>query len=119
MRDLACEELEEAFELVSVAAQARRERLRIQIFGRLQRADLELQPVAEAVDPTEHTHGVALVESAVEQVDVAPHARLDPTARVDELEGEVRSAPACAQSLLLRDRVDALDDAVLLELCDR
>src|SRR6476661_7537738 len=107
MRDLAREELEEAFELVAVAAQARRERLRIQIFGRLQRADLELQPVAEAVDPAEHTHGVAL----------APHARLDPTAGVDELESQVRSAPACAQSLLLRDRVDALDDAVLLELC--
>ena len=119
VRDLAREELEKALELVSVAAQGGRERLRIEILDRLERADLELQPVAKAVDPSEHAHRVALVEPGVEQVDVAPDARLDPSAGVDELEGEVRSAPARAQPLLLRDRVDALDDAVLLELGDR
>ena len=69
------------------------ERLRIEILDRLERADLELQPVAEAVDPAEHAHRVALVEAAVEQVDVAPDARLDPPARVDELEREVRAPP--------------------------
>src|SRR5512132_2501897 len=119
VRDLAREELEKALELVSVAAQAGCERLRIEILDRLERADLELQPVAEAVDPAEHPHRVALVEAAIEQVDVAPDARLDPPARVDELEREVRSPSARAKPLLLRDRVDAFDDAILLELRDR
>ena len=66
MRDLAGEELEEAVELVGVAAHRRRERGRIEAFGGLERADLELQPVAEAVDPAEDAHGVALGEAAVE-----------------------------------------------------
>jgi hypothetical protein len=118
VRYLAGEELQEALELVTVAAQARRERFGI-VLGRLERADLQLQPVAEPVDPSEHTHRVALVEAAVEQVDVAPHARLDAPAGIDELQREVRRAGAGAHPLLLRDRVDALDDAVLLELSDR
>src|SRR5262245_59051992 len=119
VRDLRGEELEEAFELVAVTPHARRECLGIEILGGLDRADLELKAVAEAVDAAEHAHGVALVEAAVEQVDVAPHARLDPPAGIDELEGEVRRASPRAQTLLLRDRVDALDYPVLLELCDR
>src|SRR5262245_15492494 len=119
MRDLAGQELEEAFELVAVPTQARRERLGIELLGGLERTDLQLQPVAEAVDAPQHTHGVTLAEAAVEEVDVAPHARLDPSARIDELEREVRSTRAGPQTLLLRDRVDAFDDAVLLELGDR
>ena len=119
MRDLAGEELQEALELVRVAAHRRRELGRIEALGGLERAHLELQPVAESVDSPEHAHRVALVEPAVEQVDVAPDAGLDPAARVDELEREVRRAAARPQPLLLRDRVDALDDPVLLELGDR
>ena len=48
-----------------------------------------------------------------------PDARVDPAARVDELEREVRSAALRAPPLLAGDRVDALDDAVLGQLCDR
>ena len=60
--------------------------------ARLDRAHLELEPVAEALDAAEHAHGVALREAPVEQLDVVPDARLDPAARVDELEREVRRA---------------------------
>src|SRR5262245_37609597 len=119
MRDLAGEELEEALELVSVAAHARRERLRIEVLDRLERADLELQPVPEPVDAAEHPHRVALVEPAVEEIDVAPDARLDAPAGIDELQREVGSPRTGPQAFLLRDRVDAFDDAVLLELGDR
>ena len=91
MRELAGEELEEAVQLVRVAAHPRREPGRI-LLGRLDRADLELQPAVEALDAPEHADGVALREAPVEQLDVVPDPRLDPAARVDELEHEVRSA---------------------------
>ena len=56
----------------------------------------------------------------VEELDVVPDAAFDPAARVDELEREVRRAAASSRSRsLARDRVDALDDAVLGELGDR
>ena len=119
MRDLAGEELEEPLELVCVPAHRGRELGRIETLGGLEGANLELQPVAETLDAPEDTHGVALCEATVEQVDVAPDAALDPAARVDELDGEVRSARLCPQPLLSRHRVDAFDDPVLLELGDR
>ena len=45
--------------------------------GRLERAHVELQPVAELLDAAEHAHRVALAEAAVEQLDVLPDARVD------------------------------------------
>ena len=120
MRDLGGEEVEEAVELVRVAPQRRRERGRVAASRRrLERADVELEAVAEALDPAEHPHRVALREARVEQLDVVPDARLDAAARVDELEREVRRAALRAQPPLARDRVDALDDPVLDELRDR
>ena len=112
MRDLAGEELEEAVQLGGVASHGRRERGRVEVFGRLERAHLELEPVAETVDPPEHPDGVALGEAAVQEVDVGPDPRFDPPARVDELERQVRGAAARPQPLLLGDRVHAFDDAV-------
>jgi hypothetical protein len=46
--------------------------------GGLERAHVELQPVAELLDAAEHAHGVALGEARVEQLDVVPDARVDP-----------------------------------------
>src|SRR6185436_8619215 len=92
MCDLRRQELEEAVELRRVAAHRRRHRRRVGILGRLERAHLELQPVPEALDPAEDAHGVALAEARVEQLDVRPNARLDPAARVHELQREVRRA---------------------------
>ena len=101
VRDLGDEELEEAGELVGVAPHRRGERRGVDV-GRLERAHVELQPVAELLDPAEHAHRVAFAEAAVEQLDVVPDARLDPAGRVDELEREVRrrrtSSAACASS---------------------
>ena len=117
MRDLAGQELEEALQLVGVAAQRRRQARRVDV-GRLERAHVELEPVAEALDAAEHAHRVALAEAPVEQLDVVPDARLDPPARVDELEREVRRAALRPQLPLGLDGEDALDDAVLGEVGD-
>ena len=118
MRDLGGEELEEAVELVGVAAHRRGEAGGVGVRRGLDRAHVELEPVAVALDAAEHPDGVALGEPRVEQVDVVPDASLDAPARVDELEREVRSAALRAQPPLARDRVDALDDAVLGQLGD-
>ena len=116
---LGGEELEEPLQLVRVAAQRRRHRGGVDVGCRLERAHVELERVAEALDAAEHAHGVALAEAPVEQLDVVPDARGDAAARVDELEREVRRAVLRPQTLLLRDRVHALDRAVLLQLGDR
>jgi hypothetical protein len=85
----------------------------------LERAYLDLEPTAEPLHPAEHSHRVPRVEAAIEELDVTPHARVDPAARVGELEREERGSGARASPLLFRDRVDALDDPVLGELGDR
>src|SRR5579884_3635157 len=115
MLDVADEELEKALELVGVSPQGRRHRGGIDARGRLERPDVELQPVAEALDPGEHAHRIAFGEAPVEQLDVVPDASVDASARVDELERQICAAAARAEPLLLRDRVDALDRSVLLE----
>ena len=119
MRDLGGEELEEAVQLVGVAAQRGRQLGRIGVRGGLDGAHLHLEPAAEALHAPEHADGVALLEAAVEQLDVVPDPCLDPAARVDELEREVRRAGPRPAALLARDGVDALDGAVLGELGDR
>ena len=117
MRDLAGEELEEPLQLVGVAAQRGGEGRRVDV-GRLERAHVELEAVAEALDAAEHPHRVALAEAPVEQLDVVPDAGVDAAARVDELEREVRRAALRAQLPLGLDGEDALDDAVFGELGD-
>jgi hypothetical protein len=117
VRDLRGEELEEAVELVEVPPGLRDEACRVGL-GRLERAHLELEALAKPLDPAKDPDGVALVEPAVEEVDVAPDTRLDPARRVDELEREVRRSLPRAEALLPSDRVDAFDDPVLGQLRD-
>ena len=114
--DLACQELEETVKLVRVSPERRRERGRIGVGDGLQRSNVELQPVAEALDAAEHAHDVAFAEACVEQLDLLPDAAVDASTCVDELERKVRSAAPGPQPPLGRDRVDALDDAILAEL---
>ena len=118
MDDLAGEELEKAVQLVGIASQGRCECDWICLRRRFERSHVHLQPVSEPLDASEHTDRVSLVEPRVEQLDVVPHARLDPPARIDELEGEIRRSATRAQPPLACNRVDALDDAFLGELCD-
>jgi uncharacterized protein (DUF1015 family) len=118
MRDLAGEKLEEAVELVNVSSRLWDERGRVR-FGRLERPHLHLKPVAEALDAPEHSDRVALTKALVEEVDVAPHARVDAAARIDQLECQVRASASRAKPLLARDSEDAFDDPVLGELRDR
>ena len=119
VRDLGGEELEEAVQLVGIAAQGGRERGRIGALGSLDAAHLNLESPAEALDAAEHPHGVAFVEAPVEEVDVVPDARFDTAARVHELEREVGNAPARAPAFLSGHREHALDGPVLDELGDR
>jgi hypothetical protein len=117
MRELPGEELEEAVQLVGVTAHLRREAGGI-LLGRLDRADLELQPVLEAFDTPEHAHGVPLGETPVQQLDVLPDPRLDPAGRVDQLEHQVGRALPGRPPLLAGDRIDALDGPVGGQLGD-
>jgi hypothetical protein len=115
MHDLAAEELEEAVELIGIPSERGSELTGIGV-GRLQGPDLELKPVAEAFNPSEHAHRVAFVEARVEQVDVLPDARVDASGGIDELECQVRRAPSGAQALLARNGICALDDSVFRQL---
>jgi hypothetical protein len=116
---LAREELEEAVQLGCVPPERRRQVGGVGVLHGFDRTDLELEPVAEAVDAAEHAHGVALGEALLQELDVVPDPSLDPPAGIDELEREVGTSRAGAESLLPRHRVDALDDPVVLELRDR
>src|SRR5438105_5153685 len=117
--DLAGEEVEEAVQLVRVASQGRRERHGIGTRRGLEASHLELQAVAEPLYAAEHAHRVAFGEAPVEQLHVVPHACLDTSTRVHELEREVRRAAARAQLPLACDRVDPLDDPFFRQLGDR
>ena len=118
VRELRGQELEEAVELVGVPAHRRCELGGVGL-GRLDRPHLELQAPVEALDAGQHADSVALLEAAVEQLDVVPDAPLDAPARVDELEREVGLAVPRRQAALARDREDTVDRAVLDEVGDR
>ena len=113
MRHLRGQELQEPVQLGRVPPKCRSEIGRIGSLGGLERAHLELKPVAEALHAPEHANRVAFAEAAVQELDVGPDPRLDPPARIDEFERQVRRAALGAPPLLARDRVDALDDPVL------
>ena len=117
VRDFGREELEEAVELVDVAAQRRGQARRIGV-GRLDGADVELEPLTEAGDAAEDPHGVAFREAPVEQLHVVSDPSLDPPGLVDELERKVRGALLRPQPLLARYRIDAFDDAILGKLAN-
>ena len=112
MGHLRSQELQEPVELRGVSAQSRGEIRRIRLLGGLQGTNLQLKPVAEALDETEHANSVPFAEAAVQQLHVGPDPSLNAAARVDELQREVRRAAFRAPPLLARDRVDALDDPV-------
>jgi uncharacterized protein (DUF1015 family) len=117
MGELGRHELEETVELVRVPPQPRRQPRGIGV-RRLDRPNLELQPVVEALDPAQHANGVSLGEAAVEQLDVVPDPALDAACRVDELEREIGRALSRRPALLARDGVDTLDRPVGSELGD-
>ena len=117
VRDLVHEELEEALELRGVSAQRGRQARGIDV-RRLERPYLELQPVAEPLDPSEHAHGVPFREAPVQELDIVPDPGVDVPARVDELEHEVRRAALRAQPPLRLDGEHTLDDAVGDEIGD-
>ena len=119
MGDLVGEELEEAVELVRIATERGGELGRIGVVHRLDGPYLHLQPPTESLDASEDAHRVTLAESLVEQLDVAPDSRLDATARVRELERQIRRARLGAPPLLLGDREHPLYGPVLGELGDR
>jgi hypothetical protein len=112
MGHLRSQELQEPVELRRVAAQSRGEIRRIRLLRGFEGTNLQLKPVAKALDATEHANSVAFAEAAVQQFHVGPNPSLDATAWVDELQREVRRAAFRAPPLLARDRVDALDDPV-------
>jgi Protein of unknown function (DUF1015) len=119
MRDLAGQEFEEAVQLVGVAPECRGEGGRVGVRRGLERAHIDLEPVAELLHPSEHAHRVPLREAGVEQLDVVPDTCIDPPAWIDELECEVGGAVARPEPLLAGDRVNAFDDPLFRQLRDR
>jgi hypothetical protein len=118
MRDLGGQKLEEPVELFYVSARFGHERRGV-VLRWLEGANLQLQAVAEAFHAPQHAHGVAFAETFVEEVDVAPDARVDAAARIHELEREIGTPTAGAQPLLAGDRERAFDDPVLGKLRNR
>jgi uncharacterized protein (DUF1015 family) len=119
MGDLAGEELEEAIELADIATQGRREQCGVLVGCRLERSHLHLEATAEALDPSEHTDGVTFREAPVEKLDVVPHACFDASARIDQLERQIRGSRASAAALLASDGEHPFHRAILRELADR
>ena len=117
--DLVGEEVEEAVELVRVTPQRGSQIRGIGLLRGLHGPNLHLQLAVEALHAPEDAHRVALPEAAVEQLDVVPHACLDPPARVRQLERQVRRPGTGPPSLLARDREHAFDRPILGELRDR
>lgn len=116
--DLRGEELEEAVQLVGIASQRGCELRGVRVLRRLDSAHLHLQLPSESLHAAQHLDGVAFGKAAVEELDVAPDAGVDPPTRVGELECEVGGARAGAAALLLRDREHPLDGPILDELGD-
>src|SRR6266511_817470 len=117
--DLTGKELEEAVQLVGVAPERRSELGWIGLGRGFQCAHIDLEAVAELLYPSEHPHGISLCEPRVEELDIVPDTCVDPAARIDELEREVRSSALCPHPLLAGDCVDALDDPFFGQLRDR
>jgi hypothetical protein len=119
VRDLPGEELEESVQLIGIASQCGGQGRGIRLRGRLQCPHVELESVSELLHPPEHADGVPLGKARIQQLDVVPDTCIDAAAGVDELQRQVRSAAAGAQTLLPSDRVDAFDHPFLSQLCDR
>ncbi len=92
--------LEEAVELVEVAVGDGQERGGIGLVGLGDLANLELELVAEALDPSDHLHEVAALEAAGQQIGVAEGAGLDRARVVAQLDGQVRRARPRHQAVL-------------------
>ena len=116
---LAGEVLEEAVELVEVAVGGRQERGRVGRLGAPDRAQLDLQLVAEALDPPGDRDQVAALELAGQEVGLAEGARLDRAGAVAQLDGQVGAAAAGRQAVLARAREDPLDLGPSAQLGDR
>ena len=99
--DLAREVLEEAVELVDVAVGDREERGRVGALGARDRAHLDLQLVAEALDAARDPHEVAALEAAGQHVGVAERARprSRPCGRAARARGTATPERAVSRSL--------------------
>ena len=121
--DLAREVLEEAFELVEVAVgggqEARRVGIGLLVARAGNRAQLDLELVAEALNPPAHAHELAALEAPGEHVGVAEGARDDRARAVAQLDGQVWRAGAGDLALLARAREHRVDVLVETQRGDR
>ena len=118
---LAREVLEEAVQLLHVAVGHRKElggvaRL---LAGALDRLELHLELVAEALHPPAHGHEVAALELPGEEVRVAKRAARDGARAVAQLDRQVGRSVLGRQAVLARAGEHALDLAARSELSDR
>src|SRR6185312_17364014 len=69
-----------------------------------------------ALDTTQHAHGVTLVESRSQDVDVVPDHRRNPARAVGQLQRQERVTVAGASPALTLHRERGLDQRTFLEL---
>src|SRR5436190_18685352 len=69
VRDLSGEELEKAVQLVCIPTKPGRKRGRVGVLRGLERAHLELEPVAVAFHAAQYADRVALPETSVQELD--------------------------------------------------
>ena len=94
--------LEEALQLVEVAVGGGQEagRIRLGSLGAGDRAQGDLQLIAEALDAALHAHEVPALEAPGEQIGVAEGAREDRAGAVAQLDGQIGGAGARELALL-------------------
>ena len=108
--DLAGQELEEALQVLRVAAGAGHVDQRVAGLDALDRADDDLDAAAVLLDRAEHAHRVALREAAVEQRHVVEADGADAAGAIAELEREERRAGARAPQVLAQHREGGVDE---------
>ena len=109
--NLAREVLEEAVELVEVAVGDGQEcgRIGLALGGAIDRAQVDLQLVAKALDATGDAHEVTALEAPGQHIGVPKRAPLNRPRAVAQLDREVRRAGTRQQAVLARAREDTLD----------
>ena len=105
MGDLAGEELEEAVQLVQVAARLGHQRAGSASVGSSERTSSWSRSRKRSTRPSTRTASPSWKRRSSSSTSFQTR-RLDPPARIDELEREVRAAAAGAQALLAGDRED-------------
>jgi proteasome assembly chaperone (PAC2) family protein len=115
---LTCEVLEEPLQLIEIAVRRRQELLRIHALGPHELLHIDLECVAEPLDPSTNPHRIARRKPRRHRIGIAKHPAGDRAGAITELQREVRLPGARDQPLRAHDGKRAIDELLLSELGD-